>query len=96
MRISKDFVDFLKQQVLALDPHSKIFLFGSRAQDHLHGGDIDLLILSDLIGFSQKVDILIQLKIKFGDQKIDLAAHPHAHRQSNPFVAEVLTTAIEL
>ncbi|MGZ3744780.1 MAG: nucleotidyltransferase domain-containing protein [Pseudobdellovibrionaceae bacterium] len=96
MRISKDFVSFLKQQVLSLDPQAKLFLFGSRIQDHLQGGDIDLLVLSDLISFSQKIDLLVQLKMKFGEQKIDLKVSPRSSQKQDPFVAEILKEALEL
>ena len=53
---------------------SKVILFGSRVYDHLKGGDIDLYIQpaqqEDLS--QKKIDFLVALKTKIGDQKIDL------------------------
>jgi predicted nucleotidyltransferase len=96
MRVSNAFVKFFKEQVLSVDSGARIFLFGSRAKDQLRGGDIDLLVISDHMTFSQKLDILTQLKIKFGDQKIDLSIYSHKNSQADPFVIEVLKEAIEL
>lgn len=51
-----------------------IYLFGSRVNDELKGGDIDLFIetneQNDLI--EKKIQFLIEVKTLIGDQKIDL------------------------
>lgn len=54
-----------------------VYLFGSRTNDNLKGGDIDLLIIPDLHSdndklFDQKIDFLVSLKDRIGDQKIDV------------------------
>jgi predicted nucleotidyltransferase len=48
-------------------------LFGSRLQDRLKGGDIDLLIRSRKIGFIELLRLKLALKSALGDQKIDIA-----------------------
>lgn len=53
---------------------TKVVLFGSRVQDDVKGGDIDLYIQP--AGNEQlqtkKIDFLVQLKLQLGDQKIDV------------------------
>ncbi len=53
---------------------SKIILFGSRVHDDLNGGDIDLYIQPTTKSAlsEKKIDFLIALKEKIGDQKIDV------------------------
>lgn len=54
--------------------NSKVILFGSRVNDNLKGGDIDLYIQpndkNDL--WNKKINFLVQLKSTLGDQKIDV------------------------
>lgn len=53
----------------------KILLFGSRVNDKMQGGDIDLFVdteqnVDNL--FNLKISFLVALKRRIGDQKIDL------------------------
>ena len=52
----------------------KIFLFGSRVNDELRGGDIDLYLETSSKEnlLDRKLEMLVQLKNELGDQKIDL------------------------
>ena len=53
----------------------EIFLFGSRIDDTLKGGDIDLFVTTNSRednNLEKKLDFLALLKQKIGDQKIDL------------------------
>jgi predicted nucleotidyltransferase len=60
------------------------FLFGSRAQDDLRGGDIDLLIETGSdkpVQYAKKLAFRSELKCRIGDQKIDvLFALPNDER----------------
>ena len=52
-----------------------VLLFGSRVDNHLKGGDIDLFIESELDAATvveRKIQCLTRLKQQLGDQKIDL------------------------
>lgn len=74
-RIEKQVIKDTCLKVFGKD--AKVFLFGSRLDDTKRGGDIDLLIKSDL-RFSGKeriqlkIKFLIALKKELGDQKIDV------------------------
>ena len=73
MRLSNQERQAIKQTVATLDPDAKIYLFGSRADDTKHGGDIDLLILSDIITERDRRVIRLKLSIiylKFAPSKI--------------------------
>lgn len=56
--------------------HSDIRLFGSRIDDNARGGDIDLYIEPEIQSAEQiveaKLNALVELHIKLGEQKIDL------------------------
>jgi predicted nucleotidyltransferase len=86
---------------LSNTPSVKVFLFGSRANDFLKGGDIDLLIVLDtkdknhlkqlqIIDF--KLLSAIKLQPAIGDQKIDLKII-ESNQQQEPFYKEALKQA---
>ncbi|MFC1754632.1 nucleotidyltransferase domain-containing protein [Thermoproteota archaeon] len=72
MRLTQKEISSIKDSVFAYDSHAKIYLFGSRAEDSLKGGDIDLLIESSKIGPNERRKIKINLYDKIGEQKIDI------------------------
>ena len=51
MRLTKKEADVIRRQVILFDPDAKIYLFGSRVNDSAIGGDIDILVISDKIGW---------------------------------------------
>jgi predicted nucleotidyltransferase len=72
MRLNGKEINIIKSVVNEFDFNAEVKLFGSRVDDSKKGGDIDLLIISDKITFHDKLSILIKLKEKIGDQKIDI------------------------
>ena len=58
---------------------SQIWLFGSRVNDDVRGGDIDLYIEPEIQApdavVQARLDALIELKQRLGEQKIDLVIH---------------------
>lgn len=72
MRLSKEEIEVIKKSVLDIDPNAQIKLFGSRTDDNKLGGDIDLLLISDKLTFSDKLTILINIKKYLGERKIDI------------------------
>jgi predicted nucleotidyltransferase len=93
MRLSPVEQDIIKSTIRRFDPEARVFLFGSRANDELRGGDIDLLILSENLRPVQRIDIKVELKKKLGDQKIDIII---ASDLSKPFTRIAYQQATKL
>ena len=93
MRLSDKERSTIKEAVAEIDPLAKIFLFGSRTDDSKKGGDIDLLIMSDILGRAEKRKIRFKLYDTLGEQKIDLLL---ARDLSDPFVRMAKKGGIEL
>jgi predicted nucleotidyltransferase len=74
MRLSKYEIKSIKQAFNQIFNDGEIYLFGSRLNDNIKGGDIDLFIInhkSENI-LEDKLDFLVTLKQLIGDQKIDV------------------------
>lgn len=73
MRVPREQLNFLKQQILSNAGNAKVYLFGSRTDDTQKGGDIDILILSEKkLSFTAKSRIKYSFYENFGEQKLDL------------------------
>lgn len=72
MRLSKDQIENLKNSINQFDPDAEVLLFGSRVNDELKGGDIDILILSKIISRKDIWKIKDNFFEKFGEQKLDI------------------------
>lgn len=81
MRLTQHQIEVLKcvaDEVFGSD--SRLVLFGSRVDDNLSGGDIDLYVT----GFNQsieqrlaaKLSFLVQVKQQIGEQRIDIIFAP--------------------
>ena len=62
MRLSKAEIQAIRDVIHQYDPDAQIRLFGSRLNDELRGGDIDLMILSGKLTYRDKLKIRYQLK----------------------------------
>ena len=94
MRLSKEQIFLIKNTVKAKDPKAKVFLYGSRINDHLKGGDIDLFIVSEVLKFSDKIDILIDWEEKLGEQHIDLSIYNLESVQKSTFFNSIRSVEI--
>lgn len=95
MRISKEMIDFLKSSTLELSQKADIYLFGSRTDDKLQGGDIDILILSESpLNRSFLRSMKTNFFKQFGMQKLDLINFTFSEK--HPFKSLILETAILL
>lgn len=74
MRLSSEQRRAIKDTFLEVFRDGEIYLFGSRADDEKRGGDIDLYIVSSCKEelARKKIDFLVKLKSKIGEQKIDV------------------------
>lgn len=71
MRVLKQEINIIKNNILKFDKDAQVYLFGSRVDDNKKGGDIDILIVSDII---KKYDLIKIENIIFkqiDEQKID-------------------------
>lgn len=93
MRLTEHERDILVDAIRAADPDAQIWLHGSRVHDDARGGDIDLLVLSQRIQLSDKLDVLVRLHRQLGDQRIDLTV---ARDEQRPFVRIAKATGVQL
>lgn len=93
MRLSRYEADVIKHSVIKYDPEAYVYLFGSRVDDKKKGGDIDILILSNKIVFSDKIDIKAAIFEKLEEQKIDIVI---AKDKKKPFVRLALKQGVLL
>ena len=77
------------------DPEARIILFGSRADDRARGGDIDLLIVSDVIGMHQEWEIRRDVLDEIGWQKLDLIVR-RRNQPESAIVSVAMETGIPL
>lgn len=73
MRLKSEHAEFIKQSIKNYLPDATVYLIGSRASDHLKGGDIDILVIGqNTLKGQEKRNIKIAFYKEFGEQKIDL------------------------
>jgi len=94
MRLLNQEISLLKQSLMKLSDEAKLYLFGSRIDDNLKGGDIDLLVVSKKL---QKKDLRM-LRVtffkEFGEQKMDIILDNGEFK--NPFNKLIFQKAILL
>jgi uncharacterized protein len=80
---------------------AQLFLFGSRTDDQMKGGDIDLLLMVEtpeqvkMIARKKHV-ILSELKAEIGDQRIDLKISSPQGAKEDVFLSTILPSAVLL
>ncbi|WP_299735705.1 nucleotidyltransferase domain-containing protein [uncultured Endozoicomonas sp.] len=94
MRLTQQEQQVIKDTVKVYDQGARVYLFGSRADADKKGGDIDLLVISEKLDFTHKLNILADLHQHLGEQKIDILIEP-PDRLSD-FAATIFPEAIEL
>jgi predicted nucleotidyltransferase len=72
VRLNTQEINTIRQSVQERDPNAVVYLFGSRVDDTARGGDIDLLVKSNVIDQKKKRDLRDILFHRLGDQKVDL------------------------
>jgi len=95
MRLTQKQIKAINESFKEIFKSGSIYLFGSRVDDNLKGGDIDLYIDTDDKDnlFEKKIDFLVSLKRKIGEQKIDIVIS----RDKNRLIEqEALNKGIEL
>ena len=72
MRLTQQEQQVICDSINRVDPEARILLFGSRVDDQARGGDIDLLVLSERLGFDDLWPIRREILDRIGWQKLDL------------------------
>jgi predicted nucleotidyltransferase len=101
MRLSQHYVDSIKRSLQKFySEELNLYLYGSRTNDNLAGGDIDLVwIVSPNIEQDlnrKKYQIIDAIYDKIGEQKIDLGIVTQEMAEKDPFYALILPNAIKL
>ncbi len=94
VRLSCEEIDILKESILQVDSRAKVYLFGSRVDLDKRGGDIDILILSDLMKLKDLRDIRLKFFKEFGEQKLDIILDTNS--VSKAFTKVIPQKAVEL
>ncbi len=80
IRLTQDEIKAIKDTAKEIfGSNVKVWLFGSRVNPELKGGDIDIYIEIPKMEnwLDKKINFLVKLKEKIGDQKIDLVLKPY-------------------
>lgn len=81
-------------------PADKLWLFGSRVDDHKKGGDIDLYIETQydnlIIVAEKQIQLIVDLKKEMGDQKIDVIINLLPLHQTLPIYQEARKNGVLL
>lgn len=95
MRLKSEEISAIKKVFTQIFGIGRIFLFGSRVNDNLKGGDIDIYIIpeqkNDL--YVKKLTFLVSLKKIIGDQKIDVVI---AKDHNRAIEKEALENGVEI
>ncbi len=75
MRVKTEHIKFLKRSIKKYLPDAAIYLIGSRANDELKGGDIDILVIDEkVLSGQEKRNIKISFFKELGEQKLDIVS----------------------
>ena len=92
MRVLKQEINTIKNNILKFDKDAQVYLFGSRVDDNKKGGDIDILIVSDLIKKYDLIKIENLIFKQIDEQKIDFLISKK--NITNNFIKMILSKSI--
>ncbi|MBU6400494.1 MAG: nucleotidyltransferase domain-containing protein [Verrucomicrobia bacterium] len=95
MRLSAADRAAIVEEVRRLDREARVRLYGSRADDAARGGDLDLLVISDQLGFRDQIRLRIGILDRIGWQQLDLVLR-RTNEQDEPLAATALASGIRL
>lgn len=98
MRLSKSEIECIQKLAIQhFGEGTNVFLFGSRTNEKLRGGDIDLFIskAGQKLSVRTKVDFMTDLVMLIGDQKIDVVLD-HPSMRDSGFFQTIRQTSIQL
>ena len=95
MRLGANEVKTIREEIWQSDPAAEIYLYGSRADDSAKGGDIDLLVVSDRLGFRDVLRLRTRILDRIGWQQLDLVVR-RRDQVDEPLAAMAQETGIKL
>jgi len=95
MRLGQKETTVITEEVRRLDPSAEIYLYGSRVDDNARGGDIDLLVVSDTLGFRDLLRLRTRILDQIGWQQLDLLVR-RRDQLGEPLAAVALENGIKL
>jgi predicted nucleotidyltransferase len=72
MRLTANEITAIREEIGRLDPKAEVYLYGSRVDDTARGGDVDLLVISDTLGFREVLRLRLRILDRIGWQQLDL------------------------
>lgn len=95
MRLAPDTIEAIRAAVRAADPAAEVYLHGSRLDDAACGGDIDLLVVSDVLNLREVLRLRRALLDRIGWQQLDLTVR-RRDQLDEPFAADCLRHGLKL
>ena len=95
MRLGADEVKAIREAIRQSDPAAEIYLYGSRTDDAARGGDIDLLVVSDTLGFRDVLRLRTAILDRIGWQQLDLVVR-RRNQLAEPLAASARETGVKL
>jgi predicted nucleotidyltransferase len=95
MRLGANEARAIGEEIRRLDPGAEIYLYGSRANDSAKGGDIDLLVVSDQLGFRDVLRLRTRILDRIGWQQLDLSVR-RRDQVDEPLAALAQETGVKL
>ena len=95
MRLSAIEASAIREEIGRLDPQAEVYLYGSRVDDAARGGDVDLLVVSDTLGFRDILCLRRRILDRIGWQQLDLVVR-RRDQVDEPLAAMAQETGIRL
>ncbi len=95
MRLETEQVQAIREEIHQSDPAAEVYLYGSRADDSARGGDIDLLVVSDKLGFRELLHLRTAILDRIGWQQLDLVVR-RPDQLNEPLAVVARQTGIKL
>jgi predicted nucleotidyltransferase len=95
MRLTAGEITTIREETRRLDPKAEVYLYGSRVDDTARGGDVDLLVVSDRLGFRDVLRLRTGILDRIGWQQLDLVVR-RRDQLDDPLAAMAQETGVKL
>ena len=95
MRVTASDISAIREEIGRLDPRAEVYLYGSRVDDTARGGDVDLLVVSDTLGFRDVLRLRRRILDRIGWQQLDLVVR-RRDQAGDPLAAMAQETGVRL